>query len=52
MLYCVQYLVHSRGPLKKRPEGQKGMIFVDNEEIFKSTIIREGYREYFVDIFV
>ncbi|MBU0503561.1 MAG: hypothetical protein KKG43_04135 [Candidatus Omnitrophica bacterium] len=32
-------------------EWQERIIFVDNDEIFKNTIIREGNREYFRDMF-
>jgi len=50
-LVCVQYPLCSVAALKKIFEGQEGVIFVDNEEIFKNAIFREGYREYFVDMF-
>ncbi len=48
---CVQYPVRSIEPLKKIFEGEEGIFFVDNEEIFKSAVLREGYKEYFRDIF-
>ncbi|MBU0547132.1 MAG: tetratricopeptide repeat protein, partial [Candidatus Omnitrophica bacterium] len=48
---CVQYPVRSIEPLKKIFKLQEGVIFVDNEEIFKRAIRREGYREYFKDMF-
>ncbi len=48
---CVQYPVRSIEPLKKIFEGKEGIFFVDNEEIFKSVVLREGYGEYFRDIF-
>lgn len=50
-LVCVQYPVRSIVPLKKIFEGQEGIIFVDNEQIFKTAILREGYRKYFRDMF-
>jgi len=50
-LVCVQYPMCSVGILKKIFEGQEGMIFVDNEKIFKEAVKREGYKEYFKDIF-
>lgn len=50
-LVCVQYPVRSIVPLKKIFEDQKGVIFVDNEEIFKNAILKDGYRTYFYDMF-
>jgi len=50
-LVCVQYPVRSIEPLKKIFEGEAGIIFVDNEKIFKDAINKEGYKEYFVDMF-
>jgi hypothetical protein len=38
--------------LKKIFQGNdKGIIFVDNEKIFKDAVARNGYRDYFRDIF-
>jgi len=48
---CVQYPICSIEPLKKIFEGEEGIFFVDNEEIFKSAVLREGYKKYFRDIF-
>jgi len=52
-LVCVQYPVRNIEPLKKifkeKPEGS--IIFVDNERIFKDAVRREGYKEYFKDMF-
>jgi tetratricopeptide (TPR) repeat protein len=48
---CVQYPMRSIEPLKKMLEVEEGICFVDNEKIFKSAVQREGYREYFIDIF-
>ena len=50
-LVCVQYAMRNLEPLKKIFEGQKGAIFVDNEEIFRNAIKEEGYKEYFTDMF-
>lgn len=50
-LVCVQYPVRNVASLKKIFEGQKGVVFVDNEKIFKSAINKEGYSVYFIDIF-
>jgi len=48
---CVQYPIRSIEPLKEIFKMQKGVIFVDNKEIFKRAIRREGYKEYFKDAF-
>ena len=32
-------------------ENDKGVIFVDNESLFKDAVKRSGYKEYFVDMF-
>ncbi|MDP3041910.1 MAG: tetratricopeptide repeat protein [Candidatus Omnitrophota bacterium] len=50
-LVCVQYPMLSIKPLKKIFEGQKGAIFVDNEETFKDAVKSNGYKAYFRDMF-
>jgi tetratricopeptide (TPR) repeat protein len=52
-LVSVQYPMLNIGPLKKifKEETEGSIIFVDNEKIFKDAIIKEGYREYFRDMF-
>ena len=50
-LVCVQYPVRSIEPLKRIFSNDPGVIFVDNEQIFKDALSREGYKEYFMDIF-
>lgn len=50
-LVCVQYPVRNISSLEKIFEGQKGVVFVDNEKIFKTAIAKEGYGAYFADIF-
>ncbi|MGE5197881.1 MAG: tetratricopeptide repeat protein [Deltaproteobacteria bacterium] len=50
-LICVQYPMLSVEPLKKIFEGGRGMIFVDNERIFKEAIAQASYGEYFYDMF-
>lgn len=50
-LICVQYPMRSVEPLKKIFEGLEGVIFVDNENTFKSALRKSSYREYFTDIF-
>jgi tetratricopeptide (TPR) repeat protein len=50
-LVCVQYPMRSVEPLKRIFEGQQGIIFVDNEKVFKDAVSRQGYKEYFRDVF-
>jgi len=50
-LVCVQYPMSSLEPLKKIFGGQEGIVFVDNEKIFKDAVRKDGYRAYFKDIF-
>jgi tetratricopeptide (TPR) repeat protein len=51
LLVCVQYPMRRLEPLKKIFAGQTGVIFVDNEKLFKDAVARDGYREYFKDMF-
>lgn len=50
-LVCVQYPMLGVGQLKKIFEGQKGVVFVDNEGIFKGAVKKSGYQKYFIDMF-
>ncbi|MFH1207974.1 MAG: tetratricopeptide repeat protein [Candidatus Omnitrophota bacterium] len=50
-LVCVQYPVRHVEPLKRMFEIKDGLIFVDNEKVFKGALKKGGYQEYFVDIF-
>jgi tetratricopeptide (TPR) repeat protein len=50
-LVCVQYPMRSIACLKKVFEGQKGIVFVDNEKSFKNAVAQSGYRQYFADMF-
>ena len=50
-LVCVQYPVRSVEPLKNIFKGEKGVIFVDNERVFKEALKRGSYIEYFKDSF-
>ncbi len=49
-LVCVQYPVRSIASLKKMFYSKKGVIFVDNEQIFKEAINETSYDEYFTDM--
>ena len=50
-LICVQYPVRSVEPLKKMLEPHEGIIFVDNEMVFKKALKYGRYDEYFTDNF-
>jgi len=50
-LVCMQYPMRSVEPLKKIFAGQDGVIFVDNERIFKEAVARQNYWFYFRDMF-
>jgi len=51
-LVCVQYPMRSVEPLKKIFQGDtQGLVFVDNEKLFKDAIKRDGYCAYFRDAF-
>jgi tetratricopeptide (TPR) repeat protein len=50
-LVCVQYPMRSLEPLKQIFAGEEGVIFVDNEEVFKDAIRKDGFDVYFVDMF-
>ena len=48
---CVQYPMRPLKTLKMIFEGQRNIIFVDNEKVFKDAISKDGYCEYFWDMF-
>lgn len=50
-LVCVQYPVRSIEPLKRMLENAEGIIFVDNEAVFKEMLRQASYDEYFTDVF-
>lgn len=50
-LVCVQYPNRDVEPLRKIFAGQKGIIFVDNEKIFKDALKKGSYKDYFSDMF-
>jgi hypothetical protein len=50
-LVCMQYPMRNIKPLRRIFSGQNGVIFVDNEKIFKEATSREGMDEYFIDMF-
>ncbi|HTY45926.1 MAG TPA: tetratricopeptide repeat protein [Patescibacteria group bacterium] len=51
-LVCVQYPMRNIGPLKAIfRSGQEGVVFVDNEKIFRDALKKDGYNAYFRDAF-
>lgn len=50
-LVCVQYPLCRVEFLKNMLEDQDGIIFIDNEKIFKTAIKNSSYSEYFYDMF-
>jgi tetratricopeptide (TPR) repeat protein len=48
---CVQYPLRNVEPLKNMFGAADGVIFVDNEEIFKKALKTSNYKEYFIDNF-
>jgi len=50
-LVCVQYPLRSVEPLKRMFKTEEGIIFVDNERVFKKALRQGSYSEYFVDTF-
>ncbi len=50
-LICVQYPMRSIKPLRTIFDEEDGIIFVDNEKIFKEAVKKKGFKEYFKDMF-
>ena len=51
-LVCVQYPMRSLASLRKMLQGHDdGIIYVDNERIFRDAVKRDGPSEYFRDMF-
>jgi tetratricopeptide (TPR) repeat protein len=50
-LVCMQYPLREVGPLKKLFDSNEGLIFVDNERIFKDALRQMPYKDLFVDNF-
>jgi hypothetical protein len=50
-LVCMQYPMRSLSPLKAMFDDPKGVIFVDNEAVFKDAVKQGSYDEYFSDMF-
>jgi hypothetical protein len=51
-LVCVQYPMRDLAPLRRMFQGEdEGIVFVDNERVFKTAVRRSSYWEYFTDMF-
>jgi tetratricopeptide (TPR) repeat protein len=50
-LVCVQYPMRNIEPLKNIFKRDEGVVFVDNESIFKQAVQEADYKEYFIDMF-
>jgi tetratricopeptide (TPR) repeat protein len=50
-LVCMQYPMRHVDSLKKIFEKDEGVIFIDNERVFKEAIKQSSYKEFFVDMF-
>jgi len=50
-LVCMQYPLRNISPLKKLLHPADGVIFVDNEQVFRRALMKEGYDYLFTDRF-
>jgi len=50
-MVCVQYPMRSVEPLKSIFKDREGMVFVDNEAVFKDALKEGNRKEYFIDMF-
>lgn len=50
-MFCVQYPGRDVGPLKKMLEDKKGIIFIDNEQVFADALNEYPYDKIFTDRF-
>ncbi len=50
-LVCVQHATRNIEPLKRLFASTEGIIFVDNEKVFKDALMRGTYDDYFRDRF-
>jgi len=49
---CMQYPMRDVNELRRIFSGnEEGIIFIDNEKIFKEAVQRDGYEKYFEDMF-
>ncbi len=50
-LVCIQYPMRNIEPLKRILGPYEGVIFIDNEKVFKEAVQQTNYDEYFKDMF-
>ena len=50
-LVCVQHATRNVEPFKRLFDSTDGIIFVDNERVFKEALMRGRYEDYFADRF-
>jgi len=50
-LVCAQYPMRSIEPLKRILGPYEGVIFIDNEKVFKEAVQQTNHNEYFKDMF-
>lgn len=50
-LVMMQYPTRSVKPLNEAFESERGIIFIDNEEVFKNALKQDAYKDYFMDTF-
>ena len=50
-LVCMQYAMRGLKPLRDMFDASEGILFVDNEEIFKEAVKNGRYEDYFIDRF-
>jgi tetratricopeptide (TPR) repeat protein len=50
-LVCAQYPMRDVKSLEEIFKKDEGVIFVDNESVFKEAVRKDGYKEYFEDLF-
>lgn len=51
LMFCMQYPLLSVEPLKRIFSNEPGVIFIDNEDTFKTSLKFGNYKEYFTDNF-
>ncbi|MHB9155688.1 MAG: GDSL-type esterase/lipase family protein [Endomicrobiales bacterium] len=50
-LVCMQYPLRGLEPLKRMLEGFEGVVYVENETVFREALKKAPYDEYFRDVF-
>ena len=50
-LVCMQYAMRSLRDLKEMFDSNEGIIFIDNEAVFREALKKGKYEDYFIDRF-